>query len=96
MIAVKIYSIRGSSNLSVDIIYSIAALRISVLPHNRVFDKEELVNSSNLQSFFFNLRVYLLSSNMNSGECEIGSISKQIGFKQIWELCLDFCSRNDL
>ena len=45
-------------------------------------------------SFFKVLvRVYHLSSNMNSGECEVGSVSKQIGFKQVLKLHLDLCSR---
>ena len=53
MTAVKIYQIRCSSNLSLDKIYSIVVLRMSVffsllnvLPCNRVCDKEKFVNSS--------------------------------------------------
>ena len=56
MIPIEIHQIIVSSNLSVDKIYSIVTLRMSVffsLPNNvllyhGVCDKEDLVNSSNL------------------------------------------------
>ena len=61
----------------------------NVLPHNRVSNKEEFVNSSNLQSVLFKVLrgVYLLSLNIGQWrrKCEVDSISKpqlQIGFKQ--------------
>ena len=108
MTAVKIYQIRCSSNLSLDKIYSIVVLRMSVffsllnvLPCNRVCDKEKFVNSSILQSILFKVlirRVYL--SSLCTGECrrkcEIYSIFKpqlQTGFKKSWKLCLKLCSR---
>ena len=72
----------------------------NVLPHNRVSNKEEFVNSSNLQSVLFKVLrgVYLLSLNIGQWrrKCEVDSISKpqlQIGFKQSWKLCLNLCSR---
>ena len=80
-----------------DKIYSTVALRMSVffslsnnvLPCNRVHDKEDLVNSSNLQSILFKglRRVYRSSLNVGRWRriCEVDSISKpqlQIGFTQ--------------
>ena len=61
----------------------------NVLPFNRVCDKEDLVNSSNLQSVLFNVFRSVYRSSLNIGQqrskCEVDSISKpqlQIGFKQ--------------
>ena len=61
----------------------------NVLPFNRVCDKEDLVNSSNLQSVLFNVFRSVYCSSLNIGQrrskCEVDSISKpqlQIGFKQ--------------
>ena len=80
-----------------DKIYSIVALRMSVffsvsdkvLPSNRVCDKEDLVNSRNLQSILFKMLRRVYRSSLNVGQwrrkCEVDSISKpqlQIGFKQ--------------
>ena len=80
-----------------DQIYLIVALRMrvffslsnNVLPYNRVCDKEDLVNSSNLQSILFKVlrRVYRSSLNVRQWRRRYGvvSISKpelQIGFKQ--------------
>ena len=56
MIPMEIYQIRGSLNLSVDKVYSIVALRMSVFSslsnnvflYKRVCDKEDLVNFNNL------------------------------------------------
>ena len=71
-----------------DKIYSIVALRIcvyfslsnNVLPYNRVCDKEDLVNSSNLQSILFKMLRRVYRSTLNVGkwrrECEVDSISK--------------------
>ena len=71
-----------------DKIYSVVGLRMSVflylsnnvLPYNRVCDKENLVNSSNLESILFKLlrRVYRSSSNIGQWRriCEFDSISK--------------------
>ena len=88
---------RGSSDLSVDKMYSVVALRMrvffslsnNVLPYNRVCDKEDLVNSSNLQSILFKMLRRVYRSSLNAGHwrrrCEVDSISKQqlqIGFKQ--------------
>ena len=96
MIPMGIYEIRSSSNLSVDKIYSVVALRKSVffslinnvLPYNRVCDKEELVSSSHLESVFFKVlrRVHRsLNVGKRTRKCVLNSISKpqlQIGFKQ--------------
>ena len=80
-----------------DKIYSFVALRMSVffsvsdkvLPSNRVCDKEDLVNSRNLQSILFKMLRRVYRSSLNAGHwrrrCEVDSISKQqlqIGFKQ--------------
>ena len=66
---------RDSSNLSVDKIYSIVALRIhmcfplsNVLPYKRVCDKEDLVNSSNLQSILFKVLRRVNRSSLNVGQ----------------------------
>ena len=61
----------------------------NVLLYNRVCDKEEFVNCSNLQSIFLKLlrMVYLSSSNIGQQrrrKCEVDSICKpqlQIGLK---------------
>ena len=88
MIPIEIYYVRGSSNLSVDKIYSIVALRMrvffslsnNVLPYNRVCDKEDLVNSSNLQSILFKVLRRVNRSSLNVGQWgrkfEVDSISK--------------------
>ena len=96
MIPMEIQQIRGSSNLSVNKIYSIVALRMSVfislsnnvISYNRAFDKEDFVNSSNLQSISFKVLGRVDSSSLNEGHLrrkyEVDSISKpqlQIGFK---------------
>ena len=96
MIPMEIQQIRGSSNLSVNKIYSIVALRMSVfislsnnvMAYNRVFDKEDFVNSSNLRSISFKVLGRVDSSSLNEGhlrrKCEVDLISKpqlQIGFK---------------
>ena len=84
-------------NLSVDKIYSVVALRMRVffslsnnlLPYKRVCDKEDSVNSSNVQSILFKVLRRVYRSSLNVGQwrrkCEVDSISKpqlQIGFKQ--------------
>ena len=91
-------------HLSVDTIYSIVALRMSaffslsndVLLYNIVCDKEEFVNSSNLQYILFKIlrRVYLSSLNIGQRrrKREVDSTSKsrlKIGFKQSWKFCLN-------
>ena len=96
MIPMEIQQIKGSSNLSVNKIYSIVALRMSVfislsnnvISYNRAFDKEDFVNSSNLQSISFKVLGRVDSSSLNEGHLrrkyEVDSISKpqlQIGFK---------------
>ena len=88
---------RGSSNLLVDKMYSAVALRMrvffslsnNVFPYNRVCDKEDLVNYSNLQSILFKMLRRAYRSSLNAGQCrrkcEADSISKpqlQIGLKQ--------------
>ena len=80
-----------------DRIYSVVALTMSVFfslsnnvsPYNRVCDKEDLVNSSSLQSILFKVFRRVYRSSLNEGQwrrkCDIDSISKpqlQIGFKQ--------------
>ena len=80
-----------------DKIYSTVALRMSVffsllnimLSCNRVCDKEDFVNSSNLQSVLFKVLRKVGRSSLNEGQwrgkCEVDMISKpylQIGFKQ--------------
>ena len=88
MIPMEIYKIRGTSSVSVDKIYSIVALRVrvffslsnNVLPCNRVCDKKDLINSSNLQSILFKVlrRVYRPSLNVGQWrrKYEVDSISK--------------------
>ena len=59
-----------------DKIYSIVALRMSVffslsnnvLPYNRVCDKEDLVNSSSLQSILFKVLRRVYRSSLNEGQ----------------------------
>ena len=80
-----------------DKIYSIVALRMSVffslsnnvLPYNGVCDEEDLVNSSNLQSFLYKVLSMVDRSSLSEGQCrrkyEVDSISKpqlQIEFKK--------------
>ena len=94
-----------------DKLYSIVALRVSVcfslsnnvLPYNRVCNKEELVNSSTLQSVLFRVLKKVYCSSLNVGQwrrkCEVDYISTpqlQIGFKNSWKLCLNFCWRKSL
>ena len=76
------------------------ALLNNLLPYNRVCDKENFVNSSNLQSLLFKVLRRVYRSSLNVGQrrrkCEVVSISKpqlQIGFKRSRKLCLNFCSR---
>ena len=70
-----------------DKMYSVVTLRMNVffslsnnvLPYNRVWDKENLVNSSNL------VDCSLLNEGQWRRKCEVNSISKpqlQIQFKQ--------------
>ena len=76
MIPMETYRIRGFSNLSVDKIYSIVVLRMrvffslsnNVLPYNRFCDKEDLVNSSNLQSILFKVLRRVHRSSLNVGQ----------------------------
>ena len=98
----------GFSNLSVDKIYSIVALRMqfffslsnNLLPFKRVSYKENSVNASNVQSILLKVLRRVNRSSLNVGQwrrkCEVDSISKpqlHIGFKQSWKLCLNLCSR---
>ena len=97
----------GFSNLSVDKIYSIVALRMqfffffsnNLLPFKRVSYKENSVKASNVQSILFKVLRRVNRSSLNVGQwrrkCEVDSISKpqlHIGFKQSWKLCLNLCS----
>ena len=75
------------------------SLSKNVFPYNRVCNKEEFVNSSNLQSILLQLlkRVYLSSLNIGQWgrKCERDSVFKprlQIGFKQSWKICLNLLS----
>ena len=61
----------------------------NVLPFNRVCDKEDLVNSSSLQSILFKVLRGVYHSSLNVGQwrskCEVDLTSKpqlKIGFKQ--------------
>ena len=76
-------------------IYSIVALKMSgslsnnVSPYIRVCDKEDLVNSTNLQSILFKVPRRVYCSSLNVGQwrrkCEVNLISKpqlQIGLKE--------------
>ena len=58
------------------------SLSNNVLPYNRVCDKEEFANSSNLQSMLFKVlrRVYLSSLNIGQWrrKYKLDSISKDI------------------
>ena len=72
----------------------------NVLPYKRVCNKEDLVNSSNLQSILFKVLRGVYRSSLNVGQrrrkCEVDSIFKpqlQIAFKKSWKLCLNLCSR---
>ena len=65
------------------------SLSNNVLPYNRGCDKEDLVNSSSLQSVLFKVFRRVYHSSLNEGQwrrkCDVDSISKpqlQIGFKQ--------------
>ena len=65
------------------------SLSNNVLPYNRVCDKEDLVNSSNLQSMLLTVLRRMCRSSLNVGQWrkkrEVDSISKpqlQIGLKQ--------------
>ena len=76
------------------------SLSNNLLPYKRVCDKEDSVNSSNMQSILFKVlrRVNCSSSNVGQWrrKCEVDLISKpqlQIGFKKSWKLCLNLCSR---
>ena len=69
-----------------DKIYSIVPLRKSVLfsllnnllPHNRVCDKEDLVNSSNLKSILYRVLRRVDCSSLNEGQwrgkCEVDNL----------------------
>ena len=90
---------RGSSNLSVDKISVFNSLSNDVLPCNRVYDIEQLVNSSNLQSVLFKVLRKIYRSSLNVGQWnrkwEVNSISKpqlHTGYKQSWNFCLSLCS----
>ena len=56
------------------------SLSNNVLPYNRVCDKEDLVNYSNLQSSLFKVFRRVDPTSLNEGllrrKCEVGSISK--------------------
>ena len=76
------------------------SLSNNVLLCNRICNKEELLNCSNLQWILFKVLRRVYRSSLNVGQwrrkCEVDSISKpqlQIGFKQSWKLCLNLCSR---
>ena len=69
------------------------------MPYERVCNKKDLVNSSNVQSTLFKVLRRVYRSSLNIGQwrrkCEVDSISKpqpQIGLKQSWKLCLNLCS----
>ena len=88
-IPMEIYQIRDS-NLSVDKIYSVVALRVCVCFFlyqiicchitNRVCDKEDLVSSINLQSILVKVLRRVYRSSLNVGQwrrkCDVDSISK--------------------
>ena len=65
------------------------SLSNNVLPYNRVCDKENLNNSTNLQSIEFKVLRTVDRASLNEGQwrrkCEVDSISKsqlEIGFRQ--------------
>ena len=68
------------------------SLSNNVLPYNRVCDKEDLVNSSNLQSVLFKVLRRVYRSSLNVGlekKCEVDSMSKpqlHTGFKLCFKL----------
>ena len=74
MITANIYQVKGSSNLSVDKIYSVVALRQYAFlnqimcDHIIVRDKEELFNSSTLQLMLFVVLRNLYHSPLNIGQ----------------------------
>ena len=66
-----------------------SSLLNNVLPYKRVCNKEDLVNSSNLQSVLFKVLRGVYRSSLNVGQwrrkCEVDSIFKpqlQIAFKK--------------
>ena len=79
------------------------SLSSNVLPYNRVCDKKDLVNSSNLQLILFKVFRRVYRSWLNVGQwrrkCEVDSISKpklQIGFKQSLKLRLNLSPHKGL
>ena len=107
----KIFCFRwksGSSNLLVERIYSIVALRTFVLasvsnellPKRRVLIKTGSQRSRRLLSMFTRVlrrvRLSIIYVGQWRRKCAVDSISKpqlQNGFKESWKLCLNLCSR---
>ena len=98
----------GSSNLSVERIYSIVALRTFVLvsvsnellPKRRVLIKTGSQRSRRLLSMFTRVlrrvRLSIIYVGQWRRKCAVDSLSKpqlQNGFKKSWKLCLNLCSR---
>ena len=98
----------GSSNLLVERIYSIAALRTFVLasvsnellPKRRVLIKTGSQRSRRLLSMFTRVlrrvRLSMIYVGQWRSKCAVDSIFKpqlQNGFKKSWKLCLNLCSR---
>ena len=98
----------GSSNLLVERIYSIVALRTFVLasvsnellPKRRVLIKTGSQRSRRLLSMFTRVlrrvRLSIIYVGQWRRKCAVDSISKpqlQNGFKESWKLCLNLCSR---
>ena len=98
----------GSSNLLVERIYSIVALRTFVLasvsnellPKRRVLIKTGSQRSRRLLSMFTRVlrrvRLSVIYVGQWKRKCAVDSISKpqlQNGFKESWKLCLNLCSR---
>ena len=99
----------GSSNLLVEITYSIVALRTFVLafvsnellPKRRVLIKTGSQKCRRLLSMFFMVLRRVCLSVIYMGQwrrkCAVDSISKpqlQNGFKESWKLYLNLCSRS--
>ena len=98
----------GSSNLLVERIYSIVALRTFVLasvsnellPKRRVLIKTGSQRSRRLLSMFTRVlrrvRLSIIYVGQWRRKCAVDSISKpqlQNGFKESWKVCLNLCSR---
>ena len=97
----------GSSNLLVEGIYSIVALKTFVLasvsnellPKRRVLIKTGSQRSTRLLSVFTRVlrrvRLSITYVEKRRRKCAVDSISKpqlQNGFKESWKLCLNLCS----